>query len=88
MRIKNVKKIFENAKLFVLFFRCLSQQTHQAFHNISQKAIGRDDGKRERDSDGVWKHDETSVNRFLSLKMPICLCQFWCILINVIIVYV
>jgi len=75
-------QIFENAKLFVFIASDPSSIPRQ-----KSQLVGETEKQKKRQN-GVWKHDETSVNRLLSLKIPICLCQFWCILINVIIVYV
>jgi hypothetical protein len=76
-------QIFENAKLFVFY------RIRPIKHSSTKKSqlVGETEKQKKRQN-GVWKHDETSVNRLLSIKMPIYLCQFWCILINVIIVYV
>ena len=56
-------QIFENAKLFIF----LSHQTHQAFHDKKSQLVGETEKQKKRQN-GVWKHDETSVNRLLSAK--------------------
>ena len=59
-------QIFENAKLFVFIASDPSSIPRQK----KSQLVGETEKQKKRQN-GVWKHDETSVNRLLSLKMPI-----------------